>query len=430
MKYKKIYKKHKPTFYNFFWRSLQIFSKHGVGFFIFFISAKYLTPEVFGTLNFLMAIIALLMLFCDFGLSMAISKFVTEYNTKGSEKINSILFSASVTSLAISAVISALVLIAGKSVLKENYRYVTFLLPYLFLMPLTSIVDGVYRGLKQFKSLALITSLVGVFSLAISFVLISRFYLVGAIASQNILYLLLAVSLFAFQKTLKPRFDKAVLKEVAKYAFVLGISSVAYFLYTKIDILILKQFGYIVEIGYYGIINKLFMLIVFPFIILGQVIAPNTTAYITLKDFAEIKRKFKRYLILCITLGLAITIFLYFALPVLLKTFLPEYHTAEFVLILNIMLALLTFKLWGAIHTQGFIIPAGFGKITAIVTSIGGILNVIFDYVFINLLGFVGVFWVTLVIHSLNIVAITIYFYLKIKSPPDTLKPLAEQFQC
>lgn len=412
----KLYYKHRETIHNFFWRSLQIFSKQGVAFLIFFIAAKLLKPEDFGLLNYLRAVVALLMIFCDFGLSQAISKFAAEYQTLKSEKLNRLLFSVSTLIVAIAAAISIVIIFIGGRIFKENYRYIVLFLPYLFLMPLTSVIDGLYRGLKQFKKLALISLIVGVFSIFISFILIYRFYLVGAILAQNTMLLLLVLSLYAFQKKFRFEFDKSVLSHVFKYALVLGIGVLAYFFYTQVDILILKQFGFLVEIGYYAIINHIFQLLFVPFVILGQVIAPNTTKYITIKDFAEISSKLKKYAVLCVPPGVILSIVLYFAIPIILKTVLPAYHTAGFLLIMNILLVLLPFKVWGAVISQGFISPAGLAKITTITTLIGGVLNVILDYVFISIFGFIGVFWVTLVIHSLNILTITAYFYLKIKS--------------
>lgn len=412
----KLYYKHRETIHNFFWRSLQIFSKQGVGFLIFFIAAKLLRPEDFGLLNYLRAVVAFLIIFCDFGLSQAISKFAAEYETLKSEKLNRLLFSVSTLIVAIAAAISIVIIFIGGRIFKENYRYIVLFLPYLFLMPLTSVIDGLYRGRKQFKKLALISLIVGVFSIFISFVLIDRFYLVGAILAQNTMYLLLVLSLYAFQRKFRFEFDKSALADVLRYALVLGIGLLAYFLYTKVDILILKQFGFLVEIGYYGIINNIFMMLFIPFGILGQVIAPNTTKYTTIKDFAEISSKLKKYAVVCVPTGVILSIMLYFAIPIILKAVLPDYHTAGFLLIMNILLVLLPFKVWGAVLNQGFVAPAGFAKISVTITLIGGVLNVILDYVFISIFGFIGVFWVTLVIHSVSNLIVTVYFYMKVNA--------------
>lgn len=411
--FKKLYNTHKQTGQDFLWRTLQMAGKQGTACLIFFIAAKFLSPESFGDFGYLMAVVGLLVIICDFGFSTAVSRYVAEYKFKQSEKLNKIFFSISIISIGISTFISVIVVVLGGRVFKENYRYILCLLPYLFLMPLTSIADGMYRGLKQFKKLALISIIVGVFSLAASFVLISRYRLIGAILSQIILYFLMAAALFAFQKDFKIRFDTSIVAEVARYALVLGLAGVAYFLYTRVDILILKQFGYVVEIGYYEIVNRIFQMLIIPFAILGQVIAPNTVKYATANDFAEIKDKLKKYAAFCLAIGLILSVSLHFGIPPALRSLLPQHHTPQFLLIMNILLVLLPFKVFGTCLNQGFIVPAGFAKITAIATGIGGLLNVILDYIFIDLFGYTGVFWATLAIHSVNTSVITVYFWLQ-----------------
>ena len=384
--------------------------KQGTACLIFFIAAKFLSPETFGDFGYLMAVVGLLAVICDFGFSTAVSRYVAEYKFKQSEKLNKILFSISIVSIGISAFISAVVVLLGARVFKENYRYILCLLPYLFLMPLTSIADGMYRGLKQFKKLAIISIIVGIFSLAASFILVSRYLLIGAILSQIILYFLMAAALFALQRNFTMRFDKSIVTEVARYALVLGTAGVAYFLYTRVDILILKQFGYVVEIGYYEIVNKIFQMLIIPFAILGQVIAPNTVKYAIANDFGEIKDKLKKYAAFCLGIGLILSVCLHFGIPPALRSALPRYHTSEFMLIMNILLLLLPFKVLGTCLNQGFIVPAGFARIMTVAAGIGGILNVIFDYICIDRFGYIGVFWVTLVIHSLTIITLTTYF--------------------
>ena len=385
-------------------------SKQGTACLIFFIAAKFLSPEGFGDFGYLMAVVGLLIIICDFGFSTAVSRFVAECKFKESDKLNNILFSISIVTIGISTFISVIVVLLGSRVFEENYQYVLCLLPYLFLMPLTSIADGVYRGLKQFKKLALISLIVGIFSLAASFLLISRYRLIGAVLSQNILYFLMAAALFAFQKNFTIRFDKGIVAEVTRYALVLGIASVAYFLYSRVDILILKQFGYVVEIGYYEIVNRIFYMLIIPFAILGQVIAPNTVEYATANNFSEIKAKLKKYAAFCLGIGLILSVSLHFGIPPALQGVLPQHHTPQFLMIMNILLILLPFKVFGTCLNQGFIVPAGYAKTMALAAGIGGILNVIFDYICIDRFGYIGVFWVTLVIHSLSIVTVATYF--------------------
>ena len=413
---KKLFNTHQETANNFFWRSLQIFSKQGVTFLIFFLAAKFLTPVEFGLLNYLMAVLALLMIFCDFGISTATSKYVAEYAAKKSRHLNKILFSVSAIIIGSAAVISLFIIFAGENIFQENYLYLLFFLPYLFLVPLTSVADGVYRGLKEFKKLAIISFFVGIISLVASYFLLKNYLFVGAILAQNFLYLLLTLALFCSIKDIKFKIDKPVLKKIIKYSLLIGLANIAFFMYSKVDILILKQFGYIVEIGYYEIINKIFNILLMPAVILGQVIAPNITRYVAHHNYDIVKNKLKKYLLLFFSFSIPLSIILYFVLPAILKIILPKYYTANFLLIMILLLILFPFKLWGVFCANGFITPGGFVKILTLTTLIGGVLNIILDYVFISIMGFIGVYWVTLTIHAMNILIATSYFYIKIKN--------------
>lgn len=409
--FRHLYKKHQETTHNFFWRSLQIFARGSVTLFIYFIAAKFLSPEVFGQLNYLTALLALFIIFCDFGMSAAVSKYIAEYKVTDPEKIKETLFSVLVLIIIIAGAISGAILIFGKPLLKNNYKYIIYLLPYLFFLPISSLLDGVFRGLKRFKELSLVSLIVGLLCATSSFFLIKHYLLSGAIISLNLLYALTALCLFLLSRELSLNFSRDTLKTVTRYAALIGLANLAFFLYSKVDILILKQFGYIVEVGYYGIIEKLFLMVFIPATILGQAIAPNITKYASLGELNTVKTKF----ISCITpifaAAIPFTIIIWLVFPIFLAKFLPDYFTPDFLLILKLLLFLLPFKIWGSFISNAFITPAGFARITTLWTLIGGLLNVLFDYISIYYFGFIGVFIVTLCIHSIIITIQTLIFY-------------------
>src|SRR4030042_1764229 len=53
----RLYFRYKKVIQNFFWRFLQIAGRQGIIFLIFILSAKFLEPEEFGKLNYVLAII-------------------------------------------------------------------------------------------------------------------------------------------------------------------------------------------------------------------------------------------------------------------------------------------------------------------------------------------------------------------------------------
>ena len=147
---------------------------------------------------------------------------------------------------------------------------------------------------------------------------------------------------------------------------------------------------------------------------MGQVIAPNTTKYISLGKTKTLQSKILKFLPMFLLGGTAISCLLYLLFPMIIKLLFSKYYTESFLTIMLVLLVLLPIKLWGVFLTNGLIIPSGFAKIITVTTLIGGALNIILDFIFINWLGYIGVFWVTLIIHSLNIIIVTLIYWSKI----------------
>ena len=379
--------------------------------FIYFLAARMLSPEIFGQFNFLLALVAFFMIFCDFGISTATAKYTAEYSVNSPEKLKHILFTSAFSVFVACSGITFILLILGRVFFKQYYTQLLYLLPYLFFLPLASTIDGYYRGLKSFKSISIVTLLAGGITLTSSFLLIKTLGLNGALLSLGILYFLIASGLFFLKRRSALILDKKILKELFRYSTLIGLALLAFYLYSTVDILILKQFGYTIEIGYYGIINKIFLMVFIPTAVLGQAIGPNITKYASLGEYATLKRKFLSCLPPVLLLGIALSFTLYFCIPLFLKMFLPAYYSKSFILILRILIVLLPFKIWGAFFINGFLVPEGSARITTKWTFIGGIFNVISDYILIWFLGFTGVFLSTLVIHSLVLTIQTVVFY-------------------
>jgi O-antigen/teichoic acid export membrane protein len=409
------YFNHKETIHNFSWRALQIFGKQGLTFFIFILCAKLLTPHDFGIYNYILAVIFMLIIFGDFGISTATSKYVAEYNATDQKKLKLILFNSSVILVSLALIVSLFTVLFGSYFLHEKYIYVLYVLPMLFLAPLSSLYDGIFRGLKRFRELAIISLSVGFVSLLFVYLLVSHYGLTGALISQSLFYFVLVIALFLTYGNLHIQFDKQLMRTIFNYSVVIGFSSIGFFLYSRVDIIILGQYGYVEEIGYYELINQLFKLMYLPFALLGQVLAPNITSYFYKGSISKIITKYISYLKLLLPISILIAILFHFVFPQMINIFLPEYYVEEMLIAIFILSFLIPAKIWGVFQTQGFIVATGFAKIIAVTNLLGGALNVILDIIFINLIGFTGVFWVTLAIHSTNIIIVCSYYIYKLR---------------
>lgn len=404
------------TLKNFFWRLFQIGSKHGVAFLIFFISATFLPEEEFGRFVYYMAVASLLVLFCDFGLGNSAAIYIAEFKTRGEEANVAKLFSSvALVIVGISTLFAIGVYFVGTLFFPEELPYLLMLVPYLFFMPLTSLLDGVYRGLMQFKLLSLISGLVGFSSLGIAYFLVRTYGVEGAIMSHNLLYGLSFVLLAFFLQEKSLAFDWGIVKKVFRYGVVIGVISIMYYIYTKADIIVLKYFGYNAEIGYYEVLNQIFMLLLVPFIIFGQVLGPAITRAYVKKQYGEVKRNFEQIVVIIIPSAILLTAALYFILPIVIDLLFSKYFNETTLLMLKVLLLILPLKMLSTIVNFAHTVPTENAHFSMWTMIPGAILNIVLDIIFIREFGFIGVVYATVISHTLAMVSFMTLYYLKLR---------------
>jgi O-antigen/teichoic acid export membrane protein len=407
---KALFKNHRETILNVFWRGLQLVVKDGVSFVIFILAAKLLSPYEFGVYNYILAVIFFLILFGDFGISVAASKYVAEYQATDPEKLKYVLFNAGLVILALTLLVSAGTLLLGPYFLKDRYLYVLYILPMIFLAPMTSLYDGIYRGLKKFQQLALLSTGVSVISLGFIYFLIRKYGLTGALISQNLFYLFLFLTLAFCYRDFLFKLKREILKSVGFYALIIGIIHVSAFLYTRVDILVLGYFDLIVEIGYYEIVNKVLMLMQLPFLVYAQVQAPNMVASYCREGSPVILRKLTSYIKYATAISLLLVALLGLAMPWVLRSFLTEYYLPDVIRILYIFLFLFIFQNVSNLVGNTFIISTGHAKINMINIIVFGILSLLLDILFVHYYGYMGIAYAKLLVVMLGSLSLIILY--------------------
>jgi len=409
------YNSHKETIHNFIWRGLQVFGKQGVTFLIFVICSKILSPYDFGIYNYILAIIFLLIMFGDFGISTATSKYVAEYNITDKDKLRSVFFNSGLIIMGLTVIITVVTLFFGPWYLKDKYIYVLWLLPMIFLSPMTSLLDGIYRGLKKFKELAIISLIIGVVSIFVVYFLITSYGLIGALISQNIFYLALLLGLGLGHRDFNLKLNSGVIKEVGKYSFTYGLAVLGYYLFSRVDILILGHYGYIKEIAVYEIINKIFMILLIPFSIVGQIVGPNFTEYFTRKEYKKIYSKLKKYLSISIITGLIFGVLTYLLLPYVVKFFFREYYNSLFFLIFTPSVMIYSLQVYTTYINSGIIVSTGHAKLMTYLNLWLGLLNLILAIILLKVFGFIGVIYATMFSLVVGVIFLHTQYFYKIK---------------
>jgi O-antigen/teichoic acid export membrane protein len=412
---KRKYFQHKETINNLFWRALQLLGKQGIILLIFFISAKILSTEDFGIYNYVLSIAFFLVIIGDFGISTSTSKYVAEYSVTNIKKMRAVLFNSAILILVLGILISIIVIFFGRNFLGENYDYVLYLLPIIILSPLTSLYDGVYRGLKKFKKLSLISISVGGTFIIIVYFMVVNFGLIGAIIAQSLFYFSLLIGLFLGHQELYFKINKEVMKEVGKYSLLFGLASFGYYLFSRTDLIILGKFGFMEELATYELINKIFMVLLMPFAILGQVLAPNFSRFFAEKKYKLIYKKLKKYTLIFFILGIIFAASSYFVVPLIIKLFFIKYFTSYFMEIFLISTIIFMINIWASSVDSGIVVPTGYARLMTYFYLPLGIINIGLSIFFLKLFGFMGVLYATVFSSVAMVFGLRLLYFKKIK---------------
>lgn len=409
---KVFYQQNIETIENFLWRLLQIIWKYGVSFCIFILCAKMLSPEDFWIYNYLLSIIFFITIFSDFGISQSASKFVSQHKVKEQQKLPFIFFNSFLLVTFLSVIGIMVSLWISYFFFSQYFKYLLYLLPLIFFIPLTSIYDGIYRWMEKFRFLSLVTTISWLISLIFVYFFIFYFWLIWALISQTFFYLLLWFAFILSYKEVKIlKVDKEIIKKVFDYSIFIGVANLGYFFYTKVDILFLWYYWYIIEIWYYEIINKIFEMLLIPVMILATVISPKITQKFTLWEIWDIRKKFIKEVIFLFIIGIWIAAFSSFFFPYLFQIFLHEYNQQTLLQILMILLWILPLRFFSSYMNVWYITSIGYAKILMYTTLIWWIINFVFNIIFLQYFWFIWVIYSTILSQIIFILFNGIIFY-------------------
>lgn len=406
------YNNNKELSSSFLWRLLQVISKQGSSALMFFIATFFLSKQEMGIYNYISSALFLLVAFSDFGISTATSKYVAQYNTSQKEKVNRVLFNSGLIIFLVSIVVILLMIIFAKRLLPNYYSYLYYSLPFVLIYPLTSLIDGIYRGLKRFKTLAIVSILNGLIGVLFSYFFVTNWGLIGALLTQVCFFSTYVIALLVLNKNIEFKVDKGILKDIGGYSVYFGIASVGYFLISKVNIIILGNYNLLEEIAVYELLNKIYIIYLIPLSVLGQVLAPNIVEMFTLKRYVKVISLFKK--ILVYSFGLTI---LFIPLSILLTNmvlhiFFPGYvNEVLFALLLPVTLTYAKAIPVVVINTS-MITSTGHARYMAVENVLVGILNVLLNIFVVRIYGYVGVVWVTLVLQTLSMIVLYVVYYL------------------
>lgn len=399
----------------FLWRLTQVLFKQGTTAIMFFIATYFLTKEDMGVYAYVSSILLLLALFTDFGISTSTSRYVALYNSEDKEKVKRIFFNVSLVIL-VATVVVLVIFILLKDILSVQYPdYLLLTLPMIFIYPMTSLMDGIYRGLKEFKKLALFTILNSVVGIGGAYLLVTNFGLNGTVVAPLLYFSSYLIILLIAYRGYQFVLDRKIVKDVTTYAMYFGIAALGHYLFSKMNVLILGSQNLLEEVAVYELLNKINTELLLPFIVLGQILAPNIVEDFSKKRFENIQKQFRKNLVLTL---LAAIIFLPLSILitfVAVNLFFPIYSGDILQsLLLPVALTFSTAVPVVVINT-GMITSTGHGKLMAIQNIITGIVNVLLNLFIIKSHGYIAVVWVTFAVQLISNTILYLIYSSKLK---------------
>lgn len=399
----------------FLWRLTQVLFKQGTTAIMFFIATYFLTKQDMGVYAYVSSMLLLLALFTDFGISTSTSRYVALYNSEDKEKVKRIFFNVSLVIL-VATVVVLVIFILLKDILSVQYPdYLLLTLPMIFIYPMTSLMDGIYRGLKEFKKLALFTILNSVVGIGGAYLLVTNFGLNGTVVAPLLYFSSYLIILLIAYRGYQFVLDRKIVKDVTTYAMYFGIAALGHYLFSKMNVLILGSQNLLEEVAVYELLNKINTELLLPFIVLGQILAPNIVEDFSKKRFENIQKQFRKNLVLTL---LAAIIFLPLSIlitSVAVNLFFPIY-SGEILqsLLLPVALTFSTAVPVVVINT-GMITSTGHGKLMAIQNIITGIVNVLLNLFIIKSHGYIAVVWVTFAVQLISNTILYLIYSSKLK---------------
>jgi stage V sporulation protein B len=251
--------------------------------------AKNLDISQYGLFFGLLSFFSLLIMFMDFGLSTAASKFIVEFNiSKSFKDIKSLLLSILFFQIVTSIIIIAIIVLCIPQLSKNFFHmlnitiYIILMCVWFFTLPIITFFNAIFQGFQKyglFSSIELARQVLGliitVVLLFFGYGLISPFI---AYALVNIIclgiYSPMLFKIFPQFFHTKFSFNKILLWKVFKFSLLLSISTLIGVIMTQTSTMMLTYFDGLAATGIYQVAIPIAGLTVFVFSILPNIAYP------------------------------------------------------------------------------------------------------------------------------------------------------------
>jgi O-antigen/teichoic acid export membrane protein len=413
---KKLSPTKKKVVFNVYWATLGKVVTMSGALFVGILVARYLGPEKYGLMNYIISYVAIFMVISNFGLD----NIEIRELSKNQEKKNTLLGTSFRIRIVLAFIVYVLILVttffyesdAETRVMILSYSFCVFVQPFNIIRNyFTSIVQNEYIV----KSEILRTILGGSIKILLLLYNVELFWFVLASAFD---FILVASGYFlAYSKKIGKlsswSYDFTFAKYLLKESFPLLLSGAAIVVYQKIDHVMINNLIDSEALGYYATANKFLNVFIFIPLIITQTLTPIIIRKKE-KNINEYYRDRQKMVNLILWVGIILAIFVSSTSYYLISySFGSKYSPAISVLqILSLKIVFMTLSF----STGQIIIIEGLQKWAIIRDLIGGVVCISCNLIFIPHFGIIGAAYVSiltlLATNILSCLVIKPYFFL------------------
>lgn len=376
---------------NISWLIFDKIFRMGLGLIIVIWQARYLGPELYGTYNYGMALVSVILVFSGLGLNGLIIKDLVENKYKSKVILGTSLaikFSASILGYFI-----IIILLYCIDDLKEEDYQLVYVLGLIVFFQSTDVIKTFFESKVKSKYSVIIEnvsfviiSIVKVGLIILEFPLIA-FAWITVIEAILIAFGFIFIFIKKEHNITEWKYQGTYAKKLLKSSWPLIVSSMAWVIYTRLDQMMIGKILGTEAVGYYSAAIKISDIVnFFPAAIVLSIIPTITT--LRKSNNKLYHQKFQGVYNITIGLMLFVAIIMsYISEPLIKILYGLQYAPTSSVLVLHIWTTIFSAM---AIVSGRYLLNEGYQRITMLRHLIGVAFNIILNYILIPLYGIEG----------------------------------------
>jgi O-antigen/teichoic acid export membrane protein len=325
---------------NTVWRFLQLGVAGSVELVTFFVLARWIGPERYGLFTLSLSILALLLLFANFGFGSSITRYIAHYLITSRDRVRGVVQSGLLLGTGAGLLVGVACIIVAPYVARwYSMSELGVLLRmgalFIFLEAGRGVLEAVFRGFQDFRTPAVVSLVSRPLQMilvleAVRYGLGVEGAVAGVVLGRLIAYLLLLGGLRSVRSFRTPEAQGRpvfvpALKEVTSYALPVALYAFVFYLYTDVDLLILGYFTSSEQVGHYHFAKLFFRVPVLILSAYALVISPVVTGFFAQGDAKRLQSAFEASETVTLAFVVPTAALLFIAARPFIQGFFPEY---------------------------------------------------------------------------------------------------------